>query len=54
MNIDDMIFVSADDHVVEMPDMFEGRSERASGASSSRRGILASDAPAITDPKEIR
>ena len=25
MNVEDMIFVSVDDHVVEPPDMFEGR-----------------------------
>jgi len=25
MNLNDMIFISVDDHVVEPPDMFEGR-----------------------------
>jgi predicted TIM-barrel fold metal-dependent hydrolase len=36
VNVDDMIFISVDDHVVEPPDMFEGRMPAAYAARAPR------------------
>ena len=45
MNVEEMVFISVDDHVVEPPDMFEGRvpakyADRAPRIERNERGAL--------------
>ena len=45
MNIDDMVLVSVDDHVVEPPDLFDGPPARASTRTSRRSSSPGTTAP---------
>ena len=38
MQLDDLILVSVDDHVVEPPDLFDGRLSSARGRARALRG----------------
>ena len=50
MNVEDMVFISVDDHVVEPPDMFEGRMPARYGVSTP----IATPCPSSTRPRAIR